>query len=355
MNAAEQGRDDRAWVEVDLAALVENARTIARVSGARLLPVVKADGYGLGAAAVARALEPLDPWGYGVATAEEGAALRAAGIIRSILVLSPGRPALFRELDEHRLTPSLGDAASISAWTARGERSFHVEIDTGMGRAGIRWNDVDDLRNVCATPYFEGCYSHPHSAERMDGSAEAQLERFHGAVARLPRRPSLLHFANSAAALRDRKFAFDLVRPGIFLYGGLGEARPVARLRARVVSVRRVRRGESVSYGAQWSATRDTTVATLGIGYADGVRRNLTSDARVLIHGMACPVAGVVTMDLMMVDAGDLTVAVGDVATLIGTDGGAELTVHDWAKWSGTVTYEVLTSLGSRLPRVYPA
>ncbi len=355
MNAAGQGRDDRAWVDVDLAAIVENARTIARVSGARLLPVVKADGYGLGAAAVCDALERLDPWGYGVATAEEGAELRAAGIIRPILVLSPGRPALFDRFDEHRLTPSLGDAASITAWTARGERTFHVEIDTGMGRAGVRWNEVDALREALATPYFEGCYSHPHSAERADGSAEAQLERFQGAIARLPRRPALLHFANSAAALRDRKFALDLVRPGIFLYGGLGDARPGVGLRARVVAVRRVHRGESVSYGAQWSATRDTTVATLGIGYADGVRRGLTPEARVLLHGHACPVAGVVTMDMMMVEAGELSVAVGDVATLIGTDGGTELTVHDWARWSGTVTYEVLTSLGRRLPRIYSA
>jgi alanine racemase len=305
--------------------------------------------------AVCRALEPLEPWGYGVATADEGAEIRAAGIIRPILVLTPGRPALFDQFDEQRLTPSLGDAASITAWTARGERTFHVEIDTGMGRAGVRWNELDALHDALTTPYFEGCYSHPHSAERNDGSAEAQLERFQGAVARLPRRPSLLHFANSAAALRDRKFAFDLVRPGIFLYGGLGEARPAVRLRARVVSVRRVRRGESVSYGAQWSATRDTTVATLGIGYADGVRRGLSPDARVLLHGRACPIAGVVTMDMMMVDAGDLAVAVGDVATLIGADGGAELTVHDWARWSGTVTYEVLTSLGRRLPRVHPA
>ncbi|HEY6809188.1 MAG TPA: alanine racemase [Gemmatimonadales bacterium] len=353
MNAAEQGRDDRAWVEVDLAAVVANARSIARVSGARLLPVVKADGYGLGAVPIARALEALDPWGYGVATAEEGAALRAAGILRPILVLSPGRPALFGAFDALRLTPALGDADSIAAWTARGERTFHVEIDTGMGRAGIRWSDVDALREVCDTPYFEGCYSHPHSAERDDGSAEAQLERFQGAVARLPRRPALLHFANSAAALRGRKFACDLVRPGIFLYGGLGDAHPVVRLRARVVSLRRVRRGESVSYGARWSATRDTTVATLGIGYADGVRRGLASEARVLIHGRACPVAGTVTMDMMMVDAGDLPVAVGDVATLIGSDGASDISLHAWAAWSGTVTYEVLTSLGPRLPRVH--
>src|SRR5205809_3332263 len=181
----------RAWIDVDLGALVENARTVARIAGAKLLPVVKANAYGLGAVAVARALEQVDPWGYGVATIEEGAELRAAGITRPILVFMPVRAQLFDQYDLHQLTPALGDAGSILEWTTRGERAFHVEIDTGMGRAGVRWDEIDELGAAVDSPSLEGCYTHFHSAERRDGSSELQLERFLGAVARLPRRPAL--------------------------------------------------------------------------------------------------------------------------------------------------------------------
>src|SRR5206468_8508991 len=187
----------------------------------------------------------------------------------------------------------------ILEWTTRGDRPFHIEIDTGMGRAGVRWDEVDELGEALDTASFEGCYTHFQSADRQDGSAERQLERFLKAVERLPRRPALLHVANSAAALRGKQFAFDLVRPGIFLYGGapaehLMRPRPVVSVRARVLSVRRIRKGESVSYGASWIAPRDTVVATLGIGYADGVRRDLglRGNAHVLLRGKPCPVVG---------------------------------------------------------------
>src|SRR2546426_10443252 len=214
------GRYSRAWVEVDLAAVVENARTAARVAGTRLLPVVKANAYGVGAVAVSRALETLDPWGYGVATVEEGAELRAAGIARPVLVFMPVQPALFDEFDRFRLTPALGDADAIALWTARGPRPFHLEIDTGMRRSGVRWDEIERVREVANTPALEGCYTQFHSAERRDGSPERQTERFLAAVGKLARRPQLLHVANSAAALSDRRYALDLVRPGVFLYGG---------------------------------------------------------------------------------------------------------------------------------------
>src|SRR5437879_4390942 len=209
------GPKSRAWVEVDLAAVVDNARTVARCAGTRLLPMVKANGYGVGAAAVCKALEAVDPWGYGVATVDEGADLRAAGITRPVVVFMPIGPALFEEFERFRLPPVLGDAGA------------------------------------------------------------------------------------SAGGLRDRRYAFDLVRPGVFLYGGspgagLPEPRPVVSVRARVVSVRHVRAGESVSYGALWTAPRQTTVATLGIGYADGLRRSLGLSGRgaVLLRGRRCPIIG---------------------------------------------------------------
>ncbi len=373
MNGSIRGRSapprpPRAWVEVNLAAVAENARTVARVAGTRLLPVVKANAYGVGAVAVSKALEALDPWGYGVATLEEGAELRAAGITRPVVVFMPGQASLFAEYERFRLTPALGDAAAIIEWTGRGggPRPFHLEIDTGMGRSGVRWDEIDAVRSAANTPALEGCYTQFHSADRRDGSAELQLERFERAVARLERRPIVLHVANSAAALADRRFAFDLVRPGVFLYGGapgkgFPEPRPVVSVRARVLTVRRVAAGESVSYNATWRATRATTVATLGIGYADGVRRavGLSGRGAVLLgdDDRRCPIIGAVTMDLMMVDTGDRPARVGDVATLIGEGndrgGGERISLEEFSAWSGELQRAVLTSLGPRLPRIY--
>jgi alanine racemase len=362
VNGSIRGRQSRAWIEVNLAAVVENARTVARVAGTRLLPVVKANAYGVGAVAVSKALEALDPWGYGVATVEEGAELRAAGIARPVLVFMPARPDLFDAYEAHRLTPALGDRASIQAWIARGARggAFHLEIDTGMSRSGVRWDEIEPIVDLLDTPQLEGCYTHFHSADRHDGSAEAQLERFKAAVGRLGRRPPLLHVANSAAALRDKVFALDMIRPGICLYGatpgaGLPTGRPAIAVRARVVSVRTVRQGEGVSYGASWTAPRDTTVATLGIGYADGVRRLLgrESEATVLLNGVRCPVVGRVTMDLVMVDVHGGRAAVGDVATLVGEADGLSSTLDQFAAWSDTLPHEFLAGLGPRLPRIY--
>ena len=347
-------------MEVDVGALVDNARTVAKIAGTRLLPVVKANAYGVGAVTVSRALEQLDPWGYGVATIEEGAELRDAGISRPVLVFMPARAQLFDDYDRYQLTPALGDAGSILEWTTRGDRPFQIEIDTGMGRAGVRWDEVDELGEAIDTPSFEGCYTHFHSAERNDGSAERQVERFLGAVGRLPRRPRFLHVANSAGALRGPKFAFDLVRPGIFMYGGsaaegVEQPRPVVSIRARVLSVRRLRTGESVSYNASWVAPRDTVVATLGIGYADGVRRDLglRGNAHVLLRGKPCPVVGVVQMDMALVESGTVEVQVGDIATLVGEEAQQRITLGEFAAWSGELPHEVLTGLGTRLPRLY--
>ena len=346
-------------MEIDVGALAENARTIARTAGTRLLPVVKANAYGVGAVAVSGALEALNPWGYGVATIEEGAELRAAGITRPILVFLPTRAQLFDAYERHDLTPGLGDAGSILEWTARSDRPFHVEIDTGMGRSGVRWDDTEDLADALDTDAFDGCYTQFHSADKRDGSAEEQLRRFLSAVEKFPRRPRLLHVANSAAALRGKEFAFDLVRPGVFLYGGspgedLPQPQPVVSVRARVLSVRRVRKGESVSYNASWVAPRDTVIATLGIGYADGIRRRVSESgqASVLLRGKRCPIVGLVTIDMTFVETGTLEVQVGDVATIVGEDTKQRITLEEFSAWSGALQREFLTGLGARLPRI---
>jgi alanine racemase len=349
----------RAWVEIDLGALVANARALQSACGARLLPMVKANGYGLGASAVARALEAVDPWGFGVATPEEGASLRRSGVVRPILVASP---LTVPELDAclaADLRPAIGDLEALRAWCARSPRPFHLEIDTGMGRAGFRWNDHASLRAVRSlvdqAPGWEGLFTHFHSADSDPASIECQWGRLEAVLAMLPRRPALVHAANSAAALRGTRYAGDVARPGIFLYGGAagGAApRPVARLRARVLAVRVLAGGDTVSYGATWHATGNVTIATLGLGYADGFPRatDISGPRRRVVElgGREVPVVGRVTMDMTMV-AVDGPVAVGDVATVFG----GIVSLDSQAAAAGTISYEMLTALGARVPRVY--
>jgi len=353
----------RAWVDVDLGALRANARTLAAVSGSRLLPMVKANGYGLGGPAVARALEALEPWGYGVASVAEGAALRAHGIARPILVVSPLLPA---DIDAHLaqdLRPTIGDPAALAAWCGRTDRPFHLEIDTGMGRAGIRWDDAAARSAASGTlasaAGWEGIFTHFHSAESDPASADAQWERLQQVITALPRRPALVHAANSAGALRGRIFAGDLVRPGIYLYGGSAGGQGsapavVAHLRTRVLAVRSIPTGQTVSYGATWRALRDTRVATLALGYADGFPRAADGAAgrpsRVIELGdELCPVVGRVTMDMTMIDIGGARVAPGDVATVYG----GRVSLDQQAAAAGTISYELLTSLSARVPRCY--
>ncbi len=347
---------DRAWVDVGLDALAANARRVAEVAGVRLLPMLKANGYGLGAVPVARALEPLDPWGFGVATAEEGRELRAAGIARRILLVTPAPPGWFPALRRDAVTPVLGDVAAIAAWIAANpDRPFHVGIDTGMSRAGLPYDDGPALEAaralVAGSSGYEGACTHFHSAERDPGATDAQWERFHLAVAQLGPRPPLLHAANSAAALQGSRYAADLVRPGIYLYGGragAGEPAPVAALRGRVVAIRRVAAGETVGYGASWRASAPATIATVAAGYADGVPRRLGNRGTAELNGCRVPIRGSVTMDMTMLETGE-DVALGDVATFYG----GLVSLDEQAGAAETLSYELLTALGARLERRY--
>ena len=342
----------RAWAEISLDALVANARTVAGVSGTRLLPMVKANGYGLGAPMVARALEAVDPWGFGVATVEEGTSLRAAGIIRPILVFAPLTPRLIPRYLAQDLRPAISDPQSLDAWIGTGNSPFHVEIDTGMSRTGFRWNDDATWQNrLRSAAGFEGIFTHFHSAETDPASVEVQWGRLRQVVGLLSGKGTLVHAANSAAALRGRAYAGDLVRPGIFLYGGGAGGpvpEPVVKLRTRVVATRRINPGDTVSYGATWTAPGETLIATLGIGYADGVPRSLGNSGIVELGGKVAPVVGRVTMDYTMV-ACEGPSAVGDIATIYG----GLVSLDQQAERAGTISYELLTSIGARLPRYY--
>jgi alanine racemase len=346
----------RAWVEVDLGALCRNAAAVAARAGVPLLPMVKADAYGLGAVRAALALESLEPWGFGVATVTEGDELRRAGITRPIIVFTP---ILRTEIDALRradLTPALGDPAVIESW-ARTGRPWHLQIDTGMSRAGMRWNEIALHRDLLTRARPEGVFTHFHSAELLDDSRDAQEDRFHAALAQLPERPALVHAENGPAVERRAPSPWSLCRPGIFLYGvpafegGVLVPEPVVSVRARIVELRTVWDGESVSYDATWRASGRRRIATVPVGYADGYRRGLSNRGEALLGATRIPVAGRVTMDMTMFDVTDTDAALGDLVTLLGSEREQVITVAELSAQAELSPYELLTGLRLRLPR----
>jgi alanine racemase len=347
----------RAWVDVDLDALVRNARSYIAATGVPIIPMLKADGYGLGALMVARALAEVEPWGYGVATVDEAMELHVNGIVRPIVVFTPLVPEMIEFTNAVAARPTICDLDALRAWLEQGIGPFHLEVDTGMGRSGIPWNDLPTLaaaRNLLGDASgWEGIFTMFHSAERDPAATAEQWRRFHEALAALGRRPPLVHAAASAGGAYGGVYAGDATRPGIHLYGGRVtglDSVPVAALRARVVATRRVSAGMSVGYDASWTAPNPTTIATIAIGYADGVHRRLSNGGAVELLGQRVRIVGRVTMDHLMVDVGDLPVTIGDIATLFG----GLVTLEEQAALAGTVGYELLTALGPRLPRRYP-
>lgn len=361
----------RAWVEVDLAALRRNYETIRRaVPRARILAVVKADAYGLGAPRVVAALEPLDPWGYAVATPGEGAEVRAFGVTRPVVVLFPPHEAL-EWMAERELTPALGDLEGLRRWRAAAEAAgrtlpFHLEIDTGMGRAGVPWNEaarwLPEVLEACESRLrWEGvCMQFHSAAEPGAPGAREQWRAFESALQRVPAgRVGLRHAAASAAALRFPEFGADLVRPGLFLYGGgagwgAREPEPVATVRARVLSVRDVPAGWTASYGATYRARSPERWATLGLGYGDGYPRALSNVGVAAFERGRAPVVGRVCMDVTVVNVTGLDgVRPGEAAVVLGGPAHAPTSLERVAERAGTISYEILTGLSPRLPRVY--
>ena len=363
----------RAWVDVNLSALRANYDTVRRRAGAAVLPMVKADAYGIGVERVVRTLEPAEPWGYGVATATEGRELRQLGVTRPILVMSPLPVGDVDTAADARLTASLSSVSGLEAWAAAADRTgaaldFHVEIDTGMGRSGFDWREVGSWSEAVAERQgrarWTGVFTHFHSADEGDPApSDKQWERFRDTLVQLPVPADALtvHAAASAAALRWPERGLDAVRPGIFLYGShparavddVPAPEPVASVRARVVLARRVPAGSTVGYGATYAAERPERWGTLAIGYGDGLPRALGNRGHALVRGKKVPIIGRISMDLTTVRLEGVPDAEGGaVATLIGRDGGAEITVDEVAEQTGTIGYEILTGLGPRLPRV---
>jgi len=349
----------RARIEIDLGALQRNGAAMARRAGVPLLPMIKADAYGLGVAAAVRALDPLSPWGYGVATIAEGEELRQLGVTKPVVIFTPLLSDELKRARSARLTPTLGFPGEIDAWKKAGGGPWHLSIDTGMSRAGIPWREVGGVRHLVELLPPEGAFTHFHSAELDDGTLEVQEARFREAITALPSRPRLLHTANSAAIARQGRSAWDLVRPGIFLYG-VGSGRTAAvqpenvvNLRAPIVEIRNLEAGETVSYDATFRVDRPARIATLAVGYADGYPRALSEVGSVLVGGTLAPIAGRVTMDMTMIDVTTVRCEVGDIATLVGRAGDTVLTVERVADHAGVSPYELLTGLRSRVERAY--
>ncbi len=349
----------RAWVEVDLDALVRNARALEQHSRARLIPMIKADAYGLGAIPVAGALEALAPVGYGVSSIVEGEELRGAGFTRPIIVFAPTLAKDLERLKSAGLTPSLASADGIARWAALGGGPWHLAIETGMNRAGISWESLPALHEAIKQTPPDGAFTHFHSAELDNGSMEEQEQRFVAAVEALPVKPRLLHAENSAAIVRRNASPWDCIRPGAFLYGiGSGpkaalQPEPVVHLRAQIVELHEVPAGETVSYDATYAANGPRTIATVMVGYGDGYRRHLSNTGRALVRDAVVPVAGIVTMDMTMLDVTGLGCAEGDVVTLLGRDGIRTLTAEAVADMGQFSPYELLAGLRQRLQRVH--
>ncbi len=364
------------WVEIDLAAIRHNVASICdMVAPAAVLAVVKADAYGHGMVPVARAALDAGAAAFGVALVEEGVRLRDAGIDVPILVLSEPAAAGAAEVVARELTPVVYTEAGIDslakavADAGAAPLGVHLKVDTGMHRVGCAGEDVVRLAaRIVDHPELklDGLCTHFAVADEPDRAyTVAQLDRFAAARESLAAAgidPPILHAANSAAAISYPESRFHVVRVGIAMYGvqpaaGVGvdlDLVPALTLRSRVAHVKRVAAGERVSYGLRYELPRDATIVTLPIGYADGVPRNLgATGAEVLIRGRRVPIAGTVTMDQLLLDVGDLAVEVGDVATLIGTDGDECVRAEDWAERMGTIGYEIVCGIGPRVPREY--
>jgi alanine racemase len=365
----------RTRVEVDLAAIVANARAVRAMTGAQVFAVVKADGYGHGAVAVAQALSRAKAVaGFGVSLVEEGVALREAGVTAPVLVMGPSQHGGEDEMVAARLTPVIASAEEIDdlAGVARrhGELEAHLKVDTGMGRLGVPLARAGELAHDAGRAGIRvvGLMTHLACADSDDpadpaSATRVQLRRFAEAdravtAAGAPLR--VRHAANSSAALLFPDARFDLVRTGIAIYGNgrwpEGAARSQAmRLVTEVAQVRTIDEGSSVGYGAAWRAPRQSRVAVLPVGYADGLPRRASGRAQAAIRGRRVPLVGLISMDIAIADVTDVPgVAVGDAAVLLGRAGeGTSISVAEYAAWADLTEYEVTCGMSKRVPRTY--
>jgi alanine racemase len=374
MTEMPQGRPTLCFIDHE--ALRWNLRQIRAKVGAKvkILSMVKANGYGHGAASVAQTLTAAGGDAFGVATLEEAVELRQAGIDKPIVVLAGAYVEQLDQFVTHDLTPVIHEIENAQRLEAAAQcrgvpLNAHLKIDTGMGRLGFLCAETDSwlpkLKKLNALK-IEGVFSHFSHAESVEGDyTRQQLDTFERVIQLLRTQglaPRLVHFANSAATITLPAAYFDMVRPGIMLYGVYPspamtsqiELKPVLSWKTKILQLKNVPARTSISYGQTFITRRESLIATLPIGYADGYQRLLSNRGEVLVGGQRAPVVGRVCMDLTMIDVTDIrNVQQGDEVVLLGRQGDAEISADEMAAWANTISYEILTSIGARVPRIH--
>ena len=364
---------ERAWIEVDGGAIAHNIRALQSLlkPGTDLLAVVKANAYGHGSIQVAKLAQRLGVKYFGVATVPEGVELRQAGIRASILVMGAVQTRnQIEAIAQWNLEPTLchPDQARIFSEVLTAALPVHLKLDTGMSRLGYPWEQgVDFIAQVAALPHLHiaSIYSHLATADDPAPSfMKEQQARFENVVGQL-RTAGIpipaLHLANSAGTLFSPALHYDRVRVGLSLYGiypgpqveAVIDLKPAMQVRARIVQIKDLPPGVGVSYGHRYVTSKPCRVATVSIGYADGVPRNLSNRMEVLVRGQRVPQRGVITMDQIVIDITDVSgVAVGDVVTLLGQDGDHHILAEEWSQLLDTIPYEIVCGFQQRLPRI---
>lgn len=375
------------WAEISLEAILHNLQTVRKQVGPKreILGVVKSNAYGLGAVPIAKALQKAGVEWFGVTCGNEGVELRESGIRKRILILTGFWPGEEKRLIENNLTPSVTRVEDVlhlerAASRILGRKSkrfpFHLKINTGMNRLGIAPSEIDAFANAladCKHIKLEGTFTHLASSEDFDSTqTESQERTFRSCLDRLRAlgvSPGIVHMANSGAICARPSTWFDMVRPGAILYGYYQSFAPAQKqnevrceiplepslsMRARIIGLRELPAGEAVGYGARFVTGGPSRIAVINAGYADGLVRQRTNHGCVIVRGRRVPLVGTISMDLTMLDVTSVPdVALGDIVTIYGKDGKSQVLVSEVAREIGTVTAELLCTLGRRVPRYY--
>lgn len=368
-----------AWVEVNLSNLDYNIKQIKeKANGRELIGVIKADAYGHGSVKCAEVLRKNGVKTFAIATLQEALTLREAGAKEEIICLGLTPDMYADVIVEHDLTPVVCDSSNANAISdaavAAGKIvSGLIAVDTGMGRIGYLADDTDfaveDVRKIAALPGFKikGMFSHMSTADAADKTysheQEAKYNAFYEALTKANIKIPFRTLANSASIMELPEIYFDAVRPGIILYGCYPSdeveraqlsIKPVMSVKANIVHLKDVPANFSVGYGRKYISTKPARIATLALGYADGYPRPFSANAKVIVNGVVCPIAGNICMDQCMVDVSAVpNVKVGDEVIVMGSDGVNSVTADDIANATGTINYEICCAFGQRLPKVY--
>jgi alanine racemase len=356
---------------IDISALRRNYTKIKEVANCPVMPVVKANAYGHGSVEVAQALREEGVEIFGVATIEEGVELRENSIDNPVLILGSIYPfENYSTVIKYNLTPIIASHYSAKALedTSRNmnvRTAFHLKIDTGMGRIGVSPDTAVRLWNEFAESdylYAEGIFTHLARSDSDIVYTRKQIRELQRVLDDVKVQPKYVHAANTAGLINFSPSCFNLVRPGLAIYGlypdGISandiELDPVLSWRSKIVYLKKVSKSTPVSYGGNWIAPRESRIATVCVGYADGYSRALSNRSKVLIREKKCPVVGRVCMDMIMVDVTDIEgVNIGDDVILIGTEGSQTVTAEDMAGWADTINYEITTGISYRVPRIF--